>query len=972
MIPPLSFRHMLPPWRIAVAVLLLAWSALAEAAPAEAPDSLTRLGSQAIESFDRQLDPLPVRITMDDWSDREAGVIERAQMRRVYVAAVKALIAQAAGAGAGSDLVFDVRNALDELARHGRSVMPDKLFAAQAEAAQARGEAGRAEAALAWRHSVALSELPVAMATRGGRFDSRTVVRGRTQSPLGALALPGLERSAQLDGSDPWAWIMLAWLGWHDAALPAALQTAMASADDDAALAASQQLASLLARQGRSREAAQIYITALRRTEQATMRRPKRDADVQNLAYILHRSAEFENRLGLKPAAWKTMQQVLRLREGLASAEPGDIQRQWDLIATHSAMAKLPHDGGESNHLSRALALDSALNARNRFVPMLDGNSWAGLSGMMFTLAGVLALVIGLGLLSLYRLRIGRWMRAAAAASNLQAPTQSAVTAVSFDRREAPALCPLAGDLTNHRPRSAALVSAASASRRAGVVNVFAGLAFAMTASLLYFRFGNVIFRPWTFAIQVWSWSMPMVVVLCLLWTGDRRRQASTVAAYVAVVVVFCVRVALSDTPPLSVDAGTFLPMPATLLLMALIGPQKWQSPMLLLPGWGQVLFMFWSKAHQLAPALLFLSRYIRAIGPVIVALFIVLCAGGGLSTIAFSSFAGIQLQSRLTEAGLPMMALMPAKFLAGALLALPLAWLVGRGLAAMHRGKWFNDQIMVFDAIWMFQTLFLVSALTNAAGVGGLAGFAAFGAYKAIAVLGMRRAASAARARPPARLLLLRVFGHRQRSERLLDVLAARWRYAGPIQMIGAPDVATRTIDPNEFMDFLSGRLRRQFVIDPQDLPRRIAEIDMLPDADGRFRINDVYCGNDTWHAAVRALMSTSDLCLMDLRGFSEGNSGCVIELQALLELVPANAIVLLVDRSTDQPFLESTLRKCHASLLPGSVNANAATQLATLNASGSELHAVRRLLLAADALLAQAPPATRSSDVPAHLPTG
>ena len=73
----------------------------------------------------------------------------------------------------------------------------------------------------------------------------------------------------------------------------------------------------------------------------------------------------------------------------------------------------------------------------------------------------------------------------------------------------------------------------------------------------------------------------------------------------------------------------------------------------------------------------------------------------------------------------------------------------------------------MVFDAICMFQTLLIVSALTDAAGVDGLAGFAAFGAYKAIAVLGMRRAASAARSRPPARLLLLRVFGHRKRSER-------------------------------------------------------------------------------------------------------------------------------------------------------------------------------------------------------------
>lgn len=153
--------------------------------------------------------------------------------------------------------------------------------------------------------------------------------------------------------------------------------------------------------------------------------------------------------------------------------------------------------------------------------------------------------------------------------------------------------------------------------------------------------------------------------------------------------------------------------------------------------------------------------------------------------------------------------------------------------------------------------------------------------------------------------------------------------------------------------MDFVSGRLRRQFIIEPQDLPRRIADIHLLPDGDGRFRINDVVCGNDTWQAAVRALMNASDLCLMDLRGFSESNSGCIIELQAMLEVVPAQRIVLLVDASTDRALLESTLHACHARLAADSVNAGAETPLATLDTSRSELDSVRQLLVAADHLL-------------------
>lgn len=956
---PLEARRLRPVcrgrWRVAVAALLLAAFTVAEAAPAEVPDALTRLGAQAIEAFDRQLNPLPVHITIDDWADREAGVIERAQLRRVYVAAVAALIAQAAGADPASEQVGAIRDALNELARHGRSVQADTLFATQAEAAQARGAAGRAQAALAWRHSVALSELPVAMATRGGRFDPRQVFTGRTQKPLGALALPHLQLSAQLDGSDPWAWIMVAWLGGNDEALPAALQVAAASADDTTAMAATQQLAGLLVRQGRAADAARLYITALQRAEQATRRRPQQAADVQNFAYMLHRAAELESRLGLAGAAWKTMQQVLRLREGLAAANPDDMQRQWDLIATHSTMAKLPHDSGESRHLSSAIALNAALQERNRFVPMLDGNALPGMSTAMFTLGGMLTLTIGIGLLALYRLRVGRWMRAVAAAHNRPAPPQSVVTADLRSPQEGPSLCPLVVDAANHLPRSVALVSAASASRRAGVVHVLAGIAFGLIASLLYYRLHNLIYRPWGFAINAWSWSMPTVVILCLLWPRDRRRQAAAAAAYIAVVGLLCVRMALSDTKPLSVEASTLLPMPAILLLFALLG-QQWHSSMLL-PSWGLVLFTFWSSSHQLAPALLFLGRFIRAIGPVIVTLFVVVCAGGVFSTVAFSSWAGLRWQARMAAAGLPHAALVPTVFLIGMLLAMPLAWLAGQGLAAAHRAKWCNDQSLVVDAIWLLQTLFLVNALTYEAGVSGLAGFAAFGAYKAVAVFGMRGAASAARARPAARLLLLRVFGHRQRSERLLDVLAERWRYAGPVLTVGAPDVATRTIDPNEFMDFLGGRLRRQFVIDPQDLPRRIDEIDMLPDSDGGFRLNDVFCGSDTWQAAVRALMGRSDLCVMDLRSFSEGNNGCIIELQALLELVPARAIVLLVDRTTDHALLEKTLRICHARMPPGSVNADVSPPLATLDASGSELHVVRRLLLAADALLEPLP---------------
>ena len=197
-------------------------------------------------------------------------------------------------------------------------------------------------------------------------------------------------------------------------------------------------------------------------------------------------------------------------------------------------------------------------------------------------------------------------------------------------------------------------------------------------------------------------------------------------------------------------------------------------------------------------------------------------------------------------------------------------------------------------------------------------------------------------------------MFGFRGRTERLFDVLEARWRYAGPIQMIAAPDLAARTIDPGEFMDFLSGRLRHRFIIEPGDLERRLAEIDLRPDADGRFRVNDIFCGNETWQAAVERLMAQTDLVVMDLRGFSPQNKGCAFELQALLDTVPIGRFVLLVD-SSDQPFLRRTLAECARRIPATSPNKEIRDPITMLEVGKSDLAAVNALLAIADSVFAQ-----------------
>jgi len=190
-------------------------------------------------------------------------------------------------------------------------------------------------------------------------------------------------------------------------------------------------------------------------------------------------------------------------------------------------------------------------------------------------------------------------------------------------------------------------------------------------------------------------------------------------------------------------------------------------------------------------------------------------------------------------------------------------------------------------------------------AGLGG--GLGAFAAYR-LAVLAVLRGA-----RPltttPRRLLLLRVFGYQARTESLFDRVAEAWRFHGPVQLIAGVDLAARFVDPGDVLALLGGRLAERYVRAPQDVVERLERLDLGPDPDGRFRINEVYCHDDTWRAMLEALLDTSDAVLMDLRSFCTSNSGCIFELEQLVWRLPSDRIVLVCDNTTDLPFLRQIL---------------------------------------------------------------
>jgi hypothetical protein len=237
-------------------------------------------------------------------------------------------------------------------------------------------------------------------------------------------------------------------------------------------------------------------------------------------------------------------------------------------------------------------------------------------------------------------------------------------------------------------------------------------------------------------------------------------------------------------------------------------------------------------------------------------------------------------------------------------LLSLPvggLAWAALRLVAGRFERKAFSDVQLVVDCWWLIAAAEVVMVLSTKLGARAIVvGLVAFLGYRVAVAIGLRGSRNESSARPR-RLLLLRVFGYQSRTERLFDRVAARWRLGGPVQLIAGVDLAMRTVDPSGILRLLAGRLVERYVDRATDVSALAARLDERPDPDGRFRVNDLYCHDDTWRPAVQALLDTCDCVVMDLRSFSEQNQGCIFELEQLVWRLPSDAIVLIIDRSTD-----------------------------------------------------------------------
>ncbi|MDO8847099.1 MAG: hypothetical protein Q7W51_01750 [Coriobacteriia bacterium] len=165
--------------------------------------------------------------------------------------------------------------------------------------------------------------------------------------------------------------------------------------------------------------------------------------------------------------------------------------------------------------------------------------------------------------------------------------------------------------------------------------------------------------------------------------------------------------------------------------------------------------------------------------------------------------------------------------------------------------------------------------------------------------------------------------FALRRRSELLFDYLSRVWLHVGAVHMIAGPDLVTATVSPPEFLVFLSGRMSRRFIHDSIDLGAYLSGLDLAPDPDGRYRVNQLFCRDNVWRDAMRGLAGVSAAVLMDLRGFTPANRGCAYEIGELLQGVPLGRVVFAVDGTTDRLFLDALFEEIRTGLPVESPNA-------------------------------------------------
>jgi hypothetical protein len=298
-------------------------------------------------------------------------------------------------------------------------------------------------------------------------------------------------------------------------------------------------------------------------------------------------------------------------------------------------------------------------------------------------------------------------------------------------------------------------------------------------------------------------------------------------------------------------------------------------------------------------------SGRIRAVAPYLLPLFVLLAAA---SVYALNALAGgldyepdwlaLLLDTVGVWGTLLLVALAPWLVLAWPVYAL------ARWLAAAYRRKRFSDLGYLFAAYWM---VVLVASALPGLQAAGAASLTQLLPWLWIPLAALVLPGWLAPSGSPPTLLVLRVFQRDAGVQALFDRVVERWRLSGNTLLIAGTDLVSRTLDPDDLFTFINRRLASRFIANGAELDERLRGFDLTPDPDGRYRVNECYCFDSTWKAALAALVREADVVLMDLRGFRAENLGCRHELRVLSGAGHPRRVVLLHDSRTARDVAEA-----------------------------------------------------------------
>jgi hypothetical protein len=506
----------------------------------------------------------------------------------------------------------------------------------------------------------------------------------------------------------------------------------------------------------------------------------------------------------------------------------------------------------------------------------------------------ILTLLLSALLLWRYRRAVARAMAASAAF----AASVSAITPAASPH----ALPAAVGGPGSPGPSASDLYDAAIAGPRHYALRyTIAGLAFAVVFVVAgRFVYPFRIDLPGVL-LGLWIYAWPIVLAFMLIIPG-RTRWWAVVGYVVAVLPLWGWGASVADIPDMQFG-DVHLPARSSMAPQVIVG-----------------LWLFVNGPPTLL-ILLCLIRRVRAVAPLVLALVTTIISGTWIAILALFSRNGAEIAIAIVVALHVSVLWAVWATVVGSLVGFgALGWVLARRISAAYRRRALSDQSLLLDAVWLlFATWYAMWLI-----FGGLAwaATAAVGLLTFKLVLAAARRLGASTTSATRDLTFLRVFSLGRRSDALLDSVARHWRHIGSVQIITGPDVALSTVQPHQFLDFLSRKLGRHFVRDQASLARSLAERDRARDPDGRFRINNFFCHADSWQAAVPHLVENGEAVLMDLRSFSATNAGCIHELRYLVQNVPFGRCLLVVDNTTDEAFLKHTLTATWDTLSPASPN--------------------------------------------------